>query len=67
MASWETAMKVDPVSYASFGFYSEVFGLGEEGNRANLFSSVGLLEDAPNATAVVRHWFLGGITNWFRG
>lgn len=52
MASWESAMKVDPVAYASFGFYSEVFGAGEEGNIANLFSSAGLIEDAPNAAPV---------------
>jgi len=47
MASWETGMKVDPVAYASFGFYSEVYGVGEEANIANLFVSTGMFEDAP--------------------
>jgi len=46
--TWEAGMKVDPIAYASFGFYSESYGVGEEGNTANLFSSAGLIEDAPD-------------------
>jgi len=49
MASWQSAMKVDPVAFTSAGVYSEVYGVGEEGNVANLFASLGLLEDAPDA------------------
>jgi hypothetical protein len=49
MASWQSAMKVDPVAFTSAGVYSEVYGVGEEGNVANLFASIGLVEDAPDA------------------
>jgi len=62
MASWETAMKVDPVAYATFGFYSEVFGLGEEGNIANQVASMGMLEDAPEGVEP-SGWF--GFIHWF--
>lgn len=47
MAGWPTGCKVDTVAYCSFGVYSKVYGVGEEQNIANLFSSYGLLEDAP--------------------
>ena len=62
MASWETAMKVDPVAIASFGFYSEVYGVGEEANIANQVASWGMLEDAP-VPAGPSGWF--GFIHWF--
>jgi hypothetical protein len=49
-------MKVDPVALCSAGVYSEVYGVGEEGNIANLFASLGMIEDAPLGviTAIAR-------------
>ena len=38
---------IDPTAVASLGVYSETFGVGEEGNIANLAASFGLFEDAP--------------------
>ena len=38
---------IDTVAVASFGSYTETFGVGEEGNIANLAASFGLFEDAP--------------------
>ena len=60
MASWESGMKVDPVSYCSFGVYSEVYGAGEEGNIANLFGSLGMVEEASVGVVIMRSmrvWF----------
>ena len=45
--AWESGMKVDPVSYCSYGVYSETYGVGEEANIANQFASLGMVEDAP--------------------
>jgi len=63
MASWETAMRVDPISYATLGNYSEVSGAGEEAAIANLFGSLGLVEDAPTEGAsewnLFSRWFFG--------
>jgi hypothetical protein len=53
-------MKVDPVALTSCGVYSEVYGVGEEGNLANLFASLGYLEDAPTGVTAgerLRNWF----------
>lgn len=47
MAGWYTGCKVDTVSFSSLGVYSKYYGQGEEANLANLFASIGLLEDAP--------------------
>ena len=44
---------LDTVAIASLGVYSELYGLNEEGNLANLYVSFGYLEDAPNAPVVV--------------
>ena len=38
---------LDTVAIASLGVYSELYGLNEEGNIANLYVSFGYLEDAP--------------------
>lgn len=46
--AWQTGMKVDPVAYVTLGNYSETYGAGEEANLANLFASLGMIEDAPN-------------------
>ena len=53
---------LDLVSIASHGNYTETYGVGEEGNIANLGASFGLLEDAP-ATGLVEYLkslFFGG-------
>jgi len=50
MANWETTMKVDPVAYSSLGNYSEVSGASDEGAIANLFATLGMVEDAPDLT-----------------
>lgn len=42
---------LDTVAVASLGVYSELYGLGEEANIANLYCSFGLLEDIPAAGA----------------
>ena len=39
---------LDTVGIISGGVFSKTFGVGEEGNLANLYASRGLLEDAPN-------------------
>lgn len=36
------------MAYGTLGNYTETYGVGEEGNIANLFASWGMLEDAPN-------------------
>jgi len=51
-----------PTAIASLGVYTETFGVGEEGNIANLVASFGLLEDAPESGGVVKKyikWFFG--------
>ena len=55
MASWESGMKVDPVAIASCGVYSETYGVGEEANIANLFGSIGLIEDAPWPVDLIKY------------
>ena len=61
MAAWETGMKVDPVALASVGCYSETYGNAEQQNLCNLFTSLGYIEDAPNAdisiTAIMDYYF----------
>lgn len=49
MAGWFTGCKVDAVAFSSAGVYSQYYGAGEEANLANLYASLGLVEDAPNA------------------
>jgi len=44
---------IDTVSYISLGYYSETYGVGEEANIANLYSSLGLLEDAPKISQLI--------------
>lgn len=46
--TWEAGMKVDPVAYVTLGNYTESYGAGEGANLANLFASLGMMEDAPN-------------------
>ena len=36
---------LDTVSIASLGFYSEIYGVGEEANVANLYVTFGYIED----------------------
>lgn len=43
---------IDTVAIASLGIFSETYGVGEEGNTANLVASVGYLEDAPTAAPI---------------
>ncbi len=38
---------LDTMAIASFGNFSTTYGVGEEGNTANLVVSFGFLEDAP--------------------
>lgn len=55
---------LDTIGIASFGVYSSTYGVGEEGNIANLAASFGLLEDAPQSSGIVKKyikWFFG----WF--
>lgn len=46
---------IDTVAIATFGVYTETYGVGEEGNIANLHASFGYLEDAPDLTSVIDH------------
>ncbi len=43
---------IDPTAIASLGVYTETYGVGEEGNVANLVASFGLFEDAPAVGAI---------------
>lgn len=52
---------LDTVGIISIGRFSKTYGVGEEANLANLYVSLGLLEDAP--TAAISDWF--GFVNWF--
>lgn len=44
---------LDTVGIISFGVHSKTYGASDPDNNANLFSSLGYLEDAPNAVVVV--------------
>jgi len=44
---------LDTVGVISFGAHSKTYSSLNPGNNANLFSSLGYLEDAPNAAAIV--------------
>lgn len=39
---------LDTVGIISGGSFTKTYGVGEEGNLANIYASRGLLEDAPN-------------------
>ena len=39
---------LDVVAIVSFGVWTETYGVGEEGNIANLIASFGYIEDAPD-------------------
>jgi len=39
---------IDPTAIASLGSYTETYGSSAPGNIANLYASLGLLNDAPN-------------------
>lgn len=43
---------IDTIAITSNGVYSTTYGVGEEGNTANLVSSLGYLEDAPAAVLI---------------
>jgi len=47
---------IDTVAYISNGIYSKTYGSGNSGNIANLFASLGLLEDAPAASQAARSY-----------
>lgn len=71
--TWESGMGVDPVAYGTLGFYTETYGVGEEGNVANLFASLGMLEDAPDAVYVppsifksLYQFIFKGVRRWLR-
>ena len=52
---------LDTVAIASHGVYSKTFGVGEEGNTANLVVSLGYFEDAPGGVEGVGN----RLTDWF--
>jgi hypothetical protein len=41
---------IDTVAVVSIGQYTETYGAASPANIANLYASLGLLEDAPNIT-----------------
>lgn len=41
---------IDTVSIVSSGIFSKTYGDGEEGAIANLYASLGLIEDVPNVS-----------------
>lgn len=43
---------IDHVAFTSIGVYSETYGSADKSNRANLYASLGLLEDAPEESIV---------------
>jgi hypothetical protein len=47
MAGWSTGCGVDVVAFATAGVYSSYYGAGEAANLANLYATLGLLEDLP--------------------
>ena len=53
---------IDPTAIASHGVYTETYGVGEEGNLANLYGSFGLLENAPEESIIelLKQIFFGG-------
>jgi len=44
---------LDTVGIISFGVHSKTYGASDPGNNANLFSSLGYLEDAPDAVVII--------------
>jgi len=54
---------IDTIAIASFGNYSETYGVGEEGNIANLVVSFGFLEDAPAPAESTGFWHQ--LVGWF--
>ena len=54
---------LDTVAITSLGRFSKTYGVGEEANLANLYVSLGLLEDAPDTGAGAGGWF--GFIHWF--
>lgn len=58
---------IDTVAVASFGVYTETYGAANKGAIANLYASLGYLEDAPLPTLGGGFSkYLLGITNFFR-
>lgn len=55
---------IDTIAIASLGNYSETYGVGEEGNLANLVVSFGLFEDAP-ATGAEEFVYRGNFFGFF--
>jgi len=41
---------IDPIAIASLGSYTETYDSGSPANIANLYASLGLLENAPNVS-----------------
>ncbi len=41
---------IDPTAIAALGVYTETYGSSSPANIANLYASLGLLEDAPNVS-----------------
>jgi hypothetical protein len=44
---------LDLVAIASFGTYTETYGSSNPANIANLYASLGYLEDAPNVSFAI--------------
>ena len=55
---------VDTMAVASIGVYTSNYGAATPGNIANLFASLGLLEDAPEGSlvAIARGLFRMGLS-----
>jgi len=53
---------LDTVGIITGGVFSKTYGAGEEANLANLYSSRGLLEDAPNVAVKI----INIVMNYFR-
>ncbi len=53
---------IDTVGIISHGVFTKTYGVGEEGNVANIYASFGYLEDAPGGAGGTS-WF--GFIHWF--
>jgi hypothetical protein len=56
---------IDTIAIATVGIYSSTYGSAAPGNIANLFASLGLFEDAPDAEPIEPGNFLLDTARWF--
>ena len=52
---------IDTIGVLSYGVFSKTYGVGEEGNTANIYSSLGYFEDAPGGVVASGRSF----ADWF--